>query len=320
MSFATSLRTAVPLLIGLAIGGVGVALFHDSLPGADGSPEARASQMEVDLKQAKNYIAKLEGEGRGSRRRSGSVAEGARQLRADFEAGVPVDPDDILKMMQPFIHDLSPIFARLRMKEEKRHIEAKTGELARKYDLTQQQRDTLEKWFKQKSADDAKRHAELMGAPGVTLEDLARESMRVRPDEGLDQVMEGMLSGDKLANYKTTRMEERVQRVQQHADMRVQRLDGIVGLDDTQRDQVFGIMARNSPDYDPGMQLEGTDGSIGTTPGGDSRKAMLSVLRPDQEKAYEAERLRRRQEAESDMLEMGMKLPSNWDLLDQADF
>ena len=102
--------------------------------------------------------------------------------------------------------------------------------------------------------------------------------------------------------------------------MKVQRLDTIVGLDDTQRDQVFGIMARGSRDYDPGMKLEGIGGDIGNTPAGDRQQAMLSVLRPEQLEAYEAERQRRRDEAAKELGEIGLSLPPGWDMLDDEDF
>ena len=152
------------------------------------------------------------------------------------------------------------------------------------------------------------------------MEDLMRASRDIRPDEGLDEFMAGTLSGDKLTAFKTERMAERAERVQQEADMRVQRLDGIVKLDDTQRDQVFGIMARSSRDYDPGMQLEGIGGDIASTPGGGRQGAMLSVLRPDQREAYEAERQHRRDEAAKELGEVGLSLPPSWDLLDEEDF
>ena len=101
--------------------------------------------------------------------------------------------------------------------------------------------------------------------------------------------------------------------------MKVQRLDTIVGLDDTQRDQVFGIMARGSRDYDPGMKLEGIGGDIGKTPAGDRQQAMLSVLRPEQKEAYEATRQKRREQAAEEMQTLGLSLPPEWDLLDDFD-
>ncbi len=320
MPLAQSLRTAVPLLIGLAIGGTGAALFRDSLPGAEGSPEKRAARLEVELKEAQNRLAALESGPRARRKPGEDFMFGARRIAEDVKEGRMVDPDDVFRAFQPFVRELAPLFDRMRVREQQRMIDRMTGELSRKYDLSPSQQKTLKDWFRHKAEIEAKRWSDLVGAPGTTLEDLARESPKTRADDGLDEVMAGMLQGDKLAEFKETRMNERVQRVQNHADTRVQRLDDIVDLDETQRDQVFGIMARSSPDYDPGMQLEGEAGDIGTTPGGSPRDAMLSVLRPEQREAYEAERQRRREEAEKDMNAIGMSLPSNWDLLDQLDY
>lgn len=318
MSLASSLRTIVPLAIGLAVGGIGVKLFSESLTGPEGSPEARAAKLEVELKRAENRLAALEGK---TGRRSGrTVGDGLREIGDDLRAGRPVTPDDILRATQPLMRDLAPIFDRIRVKEQSRRIESMTGELARKYDLNEAQQESLKAWFGQKAEEQAKAWSDLVGQEGTTMEDLARAARDVRPDEGLDEFMAGTLSGDKLTAFKTERMAERAERVQQEADMKVQRLDGIVGLDDTQRDQVFGIMARGSRDYDPGMKLEGIGGDIGNTPAGDRQQAMLSVLRPEQLKAYEAERQRRRDEAAKELGEIGLSLPPGWDMLDDEDF
>lgn len=318
MSLASSLRTLFPLAIGLAVGGIGVKLFSESLTGPEGSPEARAAKLEVELKRAENRLAALEG--KAGRRSGRTVGDGLREIGEDLRAGRPVTPDDILRATQPLMRDLAPIFDRIRVKEQSRRIESMTGELARKYDLNEAQQESLKAWFGQKAEEQAKAWSDLVGQEGTTMEDLARAARDVRPDEGLDEFMAGTLSGDKLTAFKTERMAERAERVQQQADMKVQRLDGIVGLDDTQRDQVFGIMARGSRDYDPGMKLEGIGGDIGSTPAGDRQQAMLSVLRPEQLEAYEAERQRRRDQAAKELGEIGLSLPPGWDMLDDEDF
>ena len=317
MSFASSLRTIVPLAIGLAVGGIGVKLFSESLTGPEGSPEARAAKLEVELKRAENRLAALEGKtGRGSER---TVRDGLREIGDDLRAGRPVTPDDIFRATQPLMRDLSPLFDRMRLKEQTRRIDSMTGELARKYDLNAGQQESLRAWFEVQAEQQQKAWSELVGREGTTVEDLARMAHEVRPDDGLDEFMPTLLGGEKLTTFKTERMAERAERVQQQADMKVQRLDGIVGLDDTQRDQVFGIMARGSRDYDPGMKLEGIGGDIGSTPAGDRQQAMLSVLRPEQREAYEATRQKRREEAEANMQELGLSLPPDWDLLDDFD-
>lgn len=321
MNLAQAIRPLLPLVIGLAVGGVGATLFQQSMPGAAGSPEERARKLEVELHRAQNRIATLEAANpRAARRPGRTFADGARNLAEDIREGRPVSPDDIFRATQPLLRDLAPLFDRMRVKQQQQMIERMTGELARKYDLTTQQQESLKQWFGQKAQDDAKRWNDLIAQDGTRLEDLMRASRDVRPDDGLDAFMENTLSGDKLTAFKTERMAARAERVQQDADTRVQRLDAIVKLDDAQRDQVFGIMARGSRDYDPAMKLEGVGGAIDAPAAGNRQQAMLSVLRADQRTAYEAAQQTRRDAAAKDLEAMGLTLPATWDPLDDNDF
>lgn len=321
MSLAQSIRSMIPLVIGLLVGGVGVTLFQQSMPGAEGSATERANKLEGELKSAQNRIAALEAADPQGRRRPGrTFADGARRIAEDIREGKPVNPDDIFRASQPLMRDLSPLLDRMRIRQQKQLIDSKVGELARKYDLTPAQQESLKQWFDQKAEDDSKRYNDLVLQDGTRLQDLMKASMESRPDEGLDAFMAKTLSGEKLATFQTERMTERANQVQQEADRRVQRLDNIVTLDDTQRDQVFGIMARNSKHYDPAMALEGGVGDIGNVSGTNPREAMLSVLRPDQRAAYETEQQHRREEAQKDLEAIGLTLPPDWEMLDDGGF
>lgn len=304
MASSNSIRPILYLAVGLLIGGAGAVLFRDSLPGEKGSPEERIAKLEVELRRAQNRVLSLEG----GRRSGRTVQDGLRELKESYEMGRLISPDDLLRTFQPFVRDLSPIFDRLRVREAKRESDRIIGEMTRRYDLTPAQQEALAKWFKQKAEDDAKRFSDLAGQPGTTLEDLMRETRDDRWDKGLDAYMEGVLSGDKLANFKQERLLEKTDRVQGDADMRLTRVDSIVGLDDGQREEVFNIMARGSPDYDPGMQLG--------RPVENRNQEMLTVLRPEQRQAWEAERERRRNEAQAEMAEIGMTIPAGWDPLE----
>ena len=324
MSLAASVRPFVLLLIGLAVGGLGATLFRESLPGSEGSPEERANKLEATLKQAQNRIAALEATeaeesgrfGTTAKDRKRTLADGARGLAEKIRAGQAVNPDDIFRASQPLMRDLAPLFDRMRMKDERRMIDSKAGELARKYDLSPQNQAALRQWFEEKSRAEAKRWTELIGRDGTRIEDIMRASRDVRPDEGLEKFMEGVLPPEKLAGFKAERMTERAGRIQSESDMMVQRLDSIVKLDEAQKDQVFGVVARSSKDYDPAMVLEGVTSGIGATPGGNRQEAMLSILTPDQRAAYEVERHRRYESAAEDMRAIGLTLPANWDMLE----
>lgn len=308
-------------MIGLVIGGVGASLFLESMPPGEGTPEERANRLEVELKNARNRITALEATDPQGRRKPGrTFADGARKIGEDIREGRLVNPDDIFRASQPLMRDLAPLLDRMRIRQQQAMIDSKVGELSRKYDLTAAQQASLKQWFGQKSEEESKRFNDMVLQDGTRLEDLMQASMNARPDEGLDAFMAKTLSGEKLATFQTERMAERVARVQNEADMKVERLDQVVGLDDAQRDQVFGIMARSSKDYDPQMQLEGGVGGIDRTATGNPREAVLSVLRPEQREAYEAERQRRRDEAQKDMNAMGLALPAGWETLDESNF
>jgi hypothetical protein len=297
------------------------------MPGAEGSAEERVNRLEVELKRAQNRIAELEAANgaedskggvlqrlAGSRDRRRTLRDGMRNIGDDIRAGRPVTPEDIFRASQPLMRDLSPLFDRMRVRQQQQMIDSLTGELARKYDLDPQQQGILRQWFAQKADEEGKRWSELVGKDGTRLQDIMRATQNVRPDQGLDEFMPTILSGEKLTQFQTERLNERAERVEREADARVQRLDSIVKLDPEQRDQVFAAVARNSKEYDPRMVLDGVPGQLSAAPVADPHEAMLSVLRPDQRAAYEIEQQRRREAAARDLEAVGLSLPADWDM------
>jgi uncharacterized protein YoxC len=321
MPLPQSLRSLVPLLVGLTVGVVGAILFQQSMPKPEGSPEEQVAHLEAQLNRANNRIRSLEADDpQGIRRKGQTFSDRARTIAEAIREGKEVSPDDILRACQPLMRDLSPLFDRVRMRQQSQMIDSKVGELARKYGLNPTQQEALKLWFAQKAEADAKKYNELALRDGTSAMELMKYSMESRPDEGLDGFMGTMLSGEKLAAFQNEQLAEKSRRVQNEADMKVERLDQIVGLDAQQRDQVFGIMARNSKDYVPSMGLEGGVGQITEVAGSNSRDAMMSVLRPEQRAAYEAERETRRKTAQEELKTFGLSLPPNWDMLDPSDF
>lgn len=316
------MRSIIPLVIGLLVGVAGAILFSQSMPPKEGSAEERADKLEVELKRANNRVAALDGGDSNARRRPGqNVTDRLRSIAEDLRDGKPVSPDDVFRATQPLIRDLAPLFDRIRVRELQRQTDAKAGELARKYSLNPAQQESLRKWLDQNAADEAKRYTDLISQDGTRLEDLAMAATDVKVENGLEKFMERTLSADKLAAFKSDRMLEKVEKVQREADMKVTRLDGIVTLDDTQRGQVFGVMARGARDFDPAMQFEGlgTD-TAALGPGSSKHDAILAILRPEQREAYQAERAKRRAAAQKEMEAIGLTLPADSNLHDPLDF
>lgn len=321
MAIPSSLKSFVPLLAGLVIGGVGVPMFQQSLIGGKDSPGHRAAKLEAELKKAQNRISALEDtDPLGRRKSKRTMKDGLADIKQRLKAGENVTTDDVFRLFQPFVRDIAPIFERMRVREQKHLVETMTGEFARKYNLTPAQQESLRKWFDAKAEEKARDWTNLVTQEGVKMEDVAKASRDVRLDDGIETFMQGTLSGEALARFQSDRATERAGRVQQYADSRTERLNSIVNLDAAQRDQIFGIMARKSRDYDPAMKLEGGAGAIGASPSGNTTEAMLSVLRPDQRELYQADVKRRRAAAAKDLEAMGLSLPENWNALEAEDF
>lgn len=315
-----TLRSVIPLAVGLAIGATGAILFIQSMPPPVGSAEERIGKLEADLKKSENRVAALEAlDPHGTKRPGRTLKDGLRSIADDFRAGRPVTPDDVFRATQPLIRDLAPLFDRMRTKELQRRSDEISGELARKYSLTPAQQESLKQWLDLRAEEEAKRFTATISQQGVKLEDLNAATNDIRIEDGLEAFMQNNLSGEKLAAFKSDQMLQKVESVQKEADMKVERLDNIVKLDDAQRGQVFGMLARGARDYDPGMQFEGM-GTNTTLSGKSKQEAILSVLRPEQRESYEAARQKQRVETEKELGSMGLSLPDDFDSRDFLEF
>lgn len=313
MTPSPAFRSVLPLMVGLFVGGLGVGLFQHSKPGEEGSPEARIQHLESELQQAQTRIAALgENRPRSTRTPAQVAYDRGREIAQRLRDGHQVSSDDLFHAAQPLLRDLTPLFERLEDQKSRRQTDSVIGELARKYDLNSRQQQTLQAWFQEKARANRKKWTDLLSDDAATYMGLVKTLRNDRIDEGLDPVMESLLTGPRLEAFKAERLEERAMRVQQYADMQVQRINGIVQLDPAQTDRLFGIMARSSPDYDASIRLEGATGEI--VPANlHPRDALRSVLRPDQLVRYEQDRERRFHEARREASELGIQLPADWD-------
>ncbi|MES2709030.1 MAG: hypothetical protein V4726_20710 [Verrucomicrobiota bacterium] len=311
------MRAPIFLIIGLVVGISGALLYQQSVPPPAGSVEAKNSELERELTQIKVALAAAEARApRPGLTTEQKLRQGARGLFEDLKEGRTVDMNDVFRAAKPVLRDFSPFFERLHRRDFRIQNEYALGDLSRKYHLSTAQQDSLRAWQAAKTEERIAAMRRLNESENSTFEDMVRSERKIRPDDGLDAFMESTLTGTDLANFKNDRLQQRVERVQAEAEQRVSRLNGIVQLDDTQQDQVFSLMARSSPDFDPGMKFEGLGGDTTQLPVGQSRdEAIMQVLRPDQRVQYEQQRETRRAAAQKEMNDFGIRIPDNWDML-----
>ena len=308
------MRNVFLILTGLIIGVAGAILVRGSLPPEKDTPEAKILSLENELRDTRLRLAKIDpSQARQREDTGGAISDGVRAALADLKAGRPVDMNVLFHATKPLLRDLSPLFDNMRRKEERRSMEHLAGEYARRYELNADQQQALQKWLQERAERNAALFKSVALSDSTRLEDIMQAGKFQRRDRDVDGFMEGQLKGDKLTEYRRDRLTERANQVTAEADSRVQRLTGIADLDTAQQDQVFSIMARSSPEFDPQMQIEGV--TTDAAPGADRDAAVMAVLRPDQRERYDQWREERRQRASQEFLDIGLKMPDGWDAL-----
>ena len=144
------------------------------------------------------------------------------------------------------------------MAGEKRQLNYLSGELTRAYGLDDGQQEALNVWLDRQAEANGDRISRVLDDPESGFIDFSKvidernDSLRYSQD--LDDFMARTLDADTLATYQADRLAERVERVQNEAEGRVQRLDSLVDLDEEQKDQALAIMDNSSEYLDTSMK------------------------------------------------------------------
>jgi len=128
--------------------------------------------------------------------------------------------------------------------------------------------------------DSSKSMQEIMESQGQFWRDNETEVEAMLKDE---------LTDDQFADFEREQLVEKTKTVQRQADWELRRIDDAVELSETQEDQVFNILVRQSNDYDPAMAIEGADADLppGATAAEVTKEdAIRSVLTPEQTETY----------------------------------
>jgi len=308
------IKQALGLIIGLIVGVVGGVLYSKSLPPEEGSLE---DEYELVVNRLASAERRLMAFSRYEKSDAGRTRDALRDLAQDFKDGKDVSPDDVFATMKPWLREMAPIFERIREVNAEDWANTRTSEWARLYNLDQGERQQLEQWFQLRGEERAKDLTEVVESGDSGFVDFIKATeYDWRDAEGVEPVIEEMLEGDDLAKFREDRLNERAASVQNEADRNLSRLDDVVGLDDNQHRELFGVLSRSAQDYRPEV---GASGEAGLDLAGRDA-AINGVLRPDQLEVLNEHRSNRRAEAEKEMGRLGMTLPENWDALERNPF
>ncbi len=108
-------------------------------------------------------------------------------------------------------------------------------------------------------------------------------------EDAIEAMLKEELTDDQFVQFERQQLEEKTKSVQWQADRELRRIDDALELSEAQEDQVFNILVRESPDYDPAMAIEGADTALpaaATAEDVTKEDAIRSVLTPDQTETY----------------------------------
>ncbi|MEN8694101.1 MAG: hypothetical protein ACN4GG_04795 [Akkermansiaceae bacterium] len=313
------MKQAIGLIVGVVIGVAGGLMFSKSLAPDQGSVEEALEIKERELAKANGRIRALIGDGARDRKRT--VRDNMRDVMERIQRGEEVSFDDVFATMKPWMRDMEPLFERMRQLNEDDFADRMVGEWAGEYSLSSAEKEKLREWFKERSRKRAEAFRDVVRSDQSGFVDFIQATeYDWRDAEGAEELMEGMLDGEELEQFKEERLTKRYDSVQDESYRNLNRLDEIVDLDPDQHDQVFGLMMRSSEDYQQGMEFEGMEAGTTQMDRAARWEAIDGILRPDQREQLESYREEKKADAEREMAKAGLSLPKNWELLENDRF
>ena len=204
-----------------------------------------------------------------------------------------INPEDAIAQLfnSPEARSLMKRFAGAMTRGADRFIEGAVDDYTEKLNLTDAQAGSIKakmaslmeessKKFQGELDDDSRSIQEIMETQG----DFWRNN-----EEEIEGILKEELSAEQFEQFEREQLEEDTERVQGRANWELGRLDQALELTEAQEDQVFGILVRQSDDYDEAMAIEGIATDLPAAALAEDvtkEDAIRSVLTPEQTETY----------------------------------
>ncbi|MFT6862473.1 MAG: hypothetical protein ACJAVK_001031 [Akkermansiaceae bacterium] len=304
-------KQALGLIIGIIVGVAGGIMFTKSQRPEPDSLEDRLELAEQQAERAERQLRALRKYAERSERGE------FRRLVRDLKDGKEVSFDDLLGTAKPWMRQISPVMERVRKVNEANWAESRVSEWTREYDLNDAEKEELKAYFLGQSEANAEKITGVIESDESGFVEFVQATNNDWRDfEGASDLMEGFLEGEELAAFQNERLDKRVDAVQDEADRKLGRLDGVVGLDDGQQEELFRVMVRGSEDYRPEVNPEDYAGDASQLDQAARDAAIDSVLRPEQRATLNEYRAEQAREIEEQWRKYQLAPPKNFDLLE----
>lgn len=214
----------------------------------------------------------------------------ADSLRQRFDAaGLDADPVkenelDIQRLLndaRPLMKSLALMFGEQRKMMTEKWIRDMAGKLAAEMGLTEEQtNDMIAHFLKLDEENFAKIKAMLDRK--LTILDVFSVMKDMNPQKSMDDYVMTKLTDEQKKSWENRKLESKAQQLERTANWQLERMSKSLNLDETQKDQVFDILVKKNPQYDPALSVEGVNAGVELDSGKSQDEAIAAVLREDQ--------------------------------------
>lgn len=271
-------KVILPLIAGLLLGGSSVYAWMY----LRGQSEAESAFTEA-LQKRDADLARM----KASLTEARSAADSLRQ-RFDA-AGLDADPVkenelDIQRLLndaRPLMKSLALMFGEQRKMMTEKWIRDMAGKLAAEMGLTEEQtNDMIAHFLKLDEENFAKIKAMLDRK--LTILDVFSVMKDMNPQKSMDDYVMTKLTDEQKKSWENRKLESKAQQLERTANWQLERMSKSLNLDETQKDQVFDILVKKNPQYDPALSVEGVNAGVELDSGKSQDEAIAAVLREDQ--------------------------------------
>lgn len=272
-------RILLPLLTGITLGAAVVLLWHQAAD--ERTRTALKQESDAKVAQLQNELASARSEATTWQQRLAAAGVDDSPVKENV-----LDIQRILNDARPLMKTLALMFGERRKEMSDRMIRDMASKLAEQMGLTEEQTEAMIAHF---TALDAANFEKMkaMFDRNLTIMDVFTVMNDTNPQKAMDAYVQQTMTPEQKASWENRKLETKAQQLERTANWKLDRMSGALKLDEAQKDQVFSILVKSNPDYDPSLGVEGV---TGTTPDAadanvaplKEEDAIANVLRPEQ--------------------------------------
>jgi hypothetical protein len=271
-------KILLALAAGILIGAGGIYAWSQWL-----AQDADAGHL-ADLKARDADLARLKAQLSNER-------TAASALRQKIElAGLDADPAkenelDISRLLndaRPLMKSLALMFGEQRKLMTTRFIKDMAEKLADEMGLTDEQKAEMIAHFMKVDDENFAKFKSMLDRK-LTVLDVFTMMKDMNPQKSMDDYMIAKLTPEQKEKWEGRKLETKAQQIERTATRQLDRMTSSLKLDEQQQDQVFNILVKKNPQYDPALDVQGvtTDGATFDLKKSQD-EAIAEVLRPEQ--------------------------------------